>query len=131
MKALARKLRGKSTDAELLLWRHLRNRHMAGYKFRRQVAIGSYIVDFVCFDAGLIIEADGGQHLEQRHRDSERTAFLESRGYKVMRFWNNEILCDIEAVLEQIHTCLIQIPSPRPSPGGRGGGAGPTGSGGE
>jgi len=121
MKALARKLRGTSTDAEMLLWRHLRNRHMAGYKFRRQDVIGPYIVDFVCLDAGLIIEADGGQHLEQRHRDRERTAFLESRGYKVIRFWNNEILCDIESVLEQIHACLIDIPSPRPSPGGRGG----------
>jgi very-short-patch-repair endonuclease len=116
MKALARKLRRDSTDAERLLWMHLRARRMAGRKFRRQVVIGPYIVDFVCFDAGLIIEADGGQHLEQQPEDDARTAFLESSGYKVLRFWNNEILCDTESVLEQIYGYLIDIPSPHPSP---------------
>jgi very-short-patch-repair endonuclease len=93
---------------------------MAGYKFRRQVVIEPYIVDFVCLEARLVVEADGGQHLEQVDDDLKRSAFLESLGYKVMRFWNHEILTDIHSVLEQIHNYLIEAPSPHPSPGGRG-----------
>jgi very-short-patch-repair endonuclease len=120
MKALARMLRKESTDAERLLWKYLRAHRMAGYKFRRQVVIEPYIVDFVCFEAMLVIEADGGQHLEQANEDRRRTAYLESMGYRVLRFWNNEILCDIESVLGKIHAFLIDIPSPQPSPGGRG-----------
>ena len=69
----------------------------------------------------LIVEADGGQHLEQEEADTKRSLFLESLGYKVLRFWNHEILNDIHSVLEQIHCCLIEAPSPQPSPGGRGG----------
>ena len=94
---------------------------MAGYKFRRQVVIEPYIVDFVCLEARLIVEADGGQHLEQMEDDLKRSVFLQSLGYKVMRFWNHEILGDIDAVLERIHGNLIEAPSPQPSPGGRGG----------
>jgi very-short-patch-repair endonuclease len=94
---------------------------MAGYKFRRQVVIEPYIVDFACLEAGLIIEVDGGQHLQRVEDDLKRSIFLESLGYKVMRFWNHEILCDIHAVLEQVHNYLIEAPSPQPSPGGRGG----------
>lgn len=93
---------------------------MAGYKFRRQVVIEPYIVDFVCLEARLIVEADGGQHLEQMEADLERSAFLESLGYKVIRFWNHEILTDIQTVLEHIYECLIETPSPQPSPSGRG-----------
>jgi very-short-patch-repair endonuclease len=121
MKALARKLRRQATDAERVLWNHLRAHRMAGYKFRRQVVIEPYIVDFVCLEARLIVEADGGHHLEQSEEDLKRSVFLESLGYKVMRFWNNEILGDIDAVLESIHRYLIEAPSPRPTPGGRGG----------
>jgi len=121
MKSLARKLRHQSTDAERVLWRYLRAHRMAGYKFRRQVVIDPYIVDFVCLEARLIVEADGGQHLEQAEADLKRSVFLESLGYKVLRFWNHEILGDIHAVLERIHGHLIEAPSPRPSPGGRGG----------
>ena len=121
MKSLARKLRQQATDAEGMLWKHLRARRMAGHKFRRQVVIEPYIVDFVCLEARLIVEADGGQHLEQVEDDLKRSVFLESLGYKVIRFWNHEILGDIHTVLERIHDCLIDVPSPQPSPGGRGG----------
>ena len=121
MKFLARKLRQQSTDAERMLWKHLRAHRMAGYKFRRQVVIEPYIVDFICLDARLIVEADGGQHLEQAEDDLKRSAFLQSRGYKVIRFWNDEILTDTHIVLERIYNYLITAPSPQPSPGGRGG----------
>ena len=120
MKSLARKLRQQSTDAERILWRYLRAHRMAGYKFRRQVIIEPYIVDFVCLKAQLIVEVDGGQHLEQVENDVKRSVFLESLGYRVVRFWNHEILNDVNSVLERIHNCLIETPSPQPSPGGRG-----------
>ena len=120
MKSLARKLRQQATDAERMLWTHLRAHRMAGYKFRRQVVIEPYIVDFVCLEARLVVEADGGQHLEQVEDDLKRSIFLESLGYKVIRFWNHEILGDIHIVLERIHGSLIEAPSPQPSPGGRG-----------
>lgn len=112
MKSLARKLRHQSTDAERMLWKYLRAHRMAGYKFKRQVVIEPYIVDFMCLEARLIVEADGGQHLEQVEDDLKRSRFLESLGYKVVRFWNHEILCDIHSVLERIHSCLIESPSP-------------------
>ena len=121
MKTLARKLRKEATDAELMLWKYLRAHRMAGYKFRRQVVIEPYIVDFVCLDARLIVEVDGGQHLEQVEDDLKRSVFLESLGYKVIRYWNDEILGDIQNVLEHIHRHLMEAPSPQPSPGGRGG----------
>ena len=117
MKFLARKLRQQSTDAERMLWKHLRAHRMAGYKFRRQVVIEPYIVDFICLDARLIVEADGGQHLEQAEDDLKRSAFLQSRGYKVIRFWNDEILTDTHIVLERIYNNLITAPSPGGSTG--------------
>ncbi len=89
---------------------------MSGYKFRRQVVIEPYIVDFVCFEARLIIEADGGQHADQIEYDEQRTTRLEAAGYSVMRFWNHEILTETQQVLEQIHKALINFPSPQPSP---------------
>ena len=121
MDALARTLRQQSTDAERMLWKHLRAHRMAGYKFRRQVVIEPYIVDFVCLEARLIVEADGGQHLEQVEDDLKRSVFLESLGYNPIRFWNHEIPGDIQTVLEQVHGYLIEAPSPQPTPGGRGG----------
>jgi len=120
MKSLARACRGKATDAEQLLWKYLRGRRLAGYKFRRQAVIEPFIVDFVCLEAKLIIEADGGQHLEQIEQDTKRTTELQAKGYTIMRFWNHEILKDINTVLEQIQHHLIETPSPQPSPGGRG-----------
>ncbi len=102
MKERARDLRQIQTDAERLLWRHLRTRQMAGCKFRRQEAIGHYIVDFVCFDQKLVIEIDGGQHAVNVEYDSSRTAELQQRGYRVLRYWNHEVLGNLAAVLNDI-----------------------------
>lgn len=92
----AKALRKNSTDIEKILWQKLRNRQLNGYKFKRQVPIGSYIVDFVCTAAKLIIEVDGGQHSEQIDYDAKRTKFLESKNFTVVRFWNNEVLTNID-----------------------------------
>ena len=99
MKTRARTLRKHSTDAERLLWRHLRDRQLKGHKFRRQHVLGHYIVDFVCPAAMLIVEVDGGQHAEQADYDALRTRDLESLGYRVLRFWNHDLLADADAVL--------------------------------
>jgi very-short-patch-repair endonuclease len=116
----ARALRKNSTDAERLLWKHLKAKQMLGLKFRRQEEIGRYITDFVCYEAGLVVEADGGQHLEQLSWDAERTCWLSGQGFKVLRFWNHDVLGNIEEVLEVIRlACLERMttsPSPRSSP---------------
>ena len=95
------------TDAEQTLWRHIRGRQLESYKFRRQAPIGSYIVDFVCFEKRLVLEVDGGQHAENEPYDDKRSKWLESQGFKVLRFWNNEVLQDIEAVKEVILQRLV------------------------
>ncbi len=100
--AKAKELRKNSTDAERVLWQQLRAHRFAGYKFRRQQPLGHYIVDFVCFEKHLIIELDGGQHAEQAVYDAERSAWLQSQGFRVLRFWNHEVLTDVEAVEEVI-----------------------------
>ncbi len=110
----ARTLRVGQTDAEHLLWCHLRNRRLEGWKFRRQHEIGPYIADFVCPDAGLIVELDGGQHGEQMIYDEHRTLELQAMGYRVLRFWNNDVLKNVEGVLEVI---LEALASPAPHPG--------------
>jgi adenine-specific DNA-methyltransferase len=112
----ARQMRRQTSDAEALLWCYLRNRQLLGYKFRRPVVLEPYIVDFACLEAKLIIEADGGQHAEQASYDARRTTRLEEMGYKVLRFWNHEILGDTDAVLERIASELRERPSPQPSP---------------
>src|SRR5688500_840366 len=115
----ARALRSGQTDAERLLWRHLRDRRLLGRKFRRQHEIGPYIVDFACADPGLIIELDGGQHLEQVERDARRTAWLRREEYRVLRFWNDDVLKSTDLVLEQIVVALeLTSPHPDPLPGG-------------
>ncbi len=98
----ARNLRRNLTDAERALWRHLRQRQVAGLKFRRQHPIGRYILDFVCLEARVVIELDGGQHADRHGADQERTAWLEARGYRVLRFWNTEVLENPEGVMEVI-----------------------------
>jgi very-short-patch-repair endonuclease len=98
----ARQLRNYSTDAEQWLWEHLRNRRMNGYKFRRQVPIGNYIVDFLCKEKRLIIELDGSQHNLHKEYDQQRTVYLASQGYRVERYWNNQVFQEGEAVLEDI-----------------------------
>jgi len=94
----ARELRKNLTEAERTLCRHLRLRQFGGYKFRRQQPIGNYIVDLVCLEKRLIIELDGGQHSEQIADDSERTSWIEEQGFSILRFWNNQVLKEIEAV---------------------------------
>ena len=96
--AKARDLRNNLTKSEQALWKHLRMRQLAGYKFRRQQPIGPYIVDFVSFERRLIIEVDGGQHSQQVDYDAERTAWLEAQRYRVLRFWNSLVLEETEAV---------------------------------
>ncbi len=105
--ASARGLRRNPTEAERALWRHLRLRQMDGKKFRRQQPIGRYIVDFVCLDKKVIIELDGGQHAERVSSDAERTALLQAQGFRVLRFWNHEVLGNIEGVTEAIRSALL------------------------
>src|SRR5262249_49556234 len=102
----ARKLRNNPTDAELALWRQLRLRQFGGYKFRRQQSLGPYIVDFVCLEKRLVVEVDGGQHNEHAVYDAKRSAWLEAQGFHVLRFWNHEVLQQIEAVKETIARAL-------------------------
>ena len=98
-------LRRKLTPAERKLWSRIRNDQL-GVNFRRQHAIEKYIPDFVCIEKKLIIELDGSQHLEQQEYDAERTEFLKSKGYKVLRFWNNDVMNDIDSVLNVIWDTL-------------------------
>jgi very-short-patch-repair endonuclease len=120
----ARSLRVAQTDAEQALWFRLRNRRLQGWKFRRQHEVGLYIADFVCPDAALIVELDGGQHGDQQIYDERRTSELQAMGYRVLRFWNNDLLTNIDGVLEVILEALASpSPSPQPSPR-RGEGAG-------
>jgi very-short-patch-repair endonuclease len=107
----AKKLRKNSTEAEKLVWRYLRGRRFLGMKFRRQQPIGNYVVDFVCFEKNIIIEVDGGQHAEERNRDRSRDLRLTNEGFRVLRFWNNEVIENIEGVLELIKKS-IWPPSP-------------------
>lgn len=102
----AKELRKNLTPAEEKLWVHLRGHRMGDIHFRRQHAIGNYIVDFCAPSQKLVIELDGSQHLEQEEYDKERTAFLNSKGYKVLRFWNNEVMNNIERVLTVIWDAL-------------------------
>ena len=120
----AKALRGNQTDAEQRLWYHLRAHRFMGLKFKRQKPIGRYIVDFVCMEHRLIIELDGGQHAEQATYDRQRDAWLHGEGYRVLRFWNNDVLQELEGVLERIRGALFLVPSPQPSPRTRGEGAG-------
>lgn len=107
----SRALRGSQTEAEAKLWSRLRAGRLVGSKFRRQVPIGNYIADFVCPDAKLIVEVDGSQHIEQSDYDERRRAFLENQGYRVLRFWNNEVLAATDSVLESIR---LAVSSPLP-----------------
>ena len=108
IKQKARQLREHSTDAEKLLWHHLRNRRLNGWKFRRQFPVGKYIVDFVCQELKLIIEIDGGQHADQITYDLERTRILNSKRYQVVRYWNNEVLGNTTSVLESLTLTLAR-----------------------
>ena len=108
----ARRMRHSPTDAEMRLWRNLRAGRLAGYKFRRQQLIGRYIVDFVCFEERLVIEVDGGQHLDAQLSDALRTNWLESEDFRVLRFWNDDVLLRTHLVLEAILNALTTNRSP-------------------
>ncbi len=112
---VAKTLRKRTTNTEQLLWRHLRAKRFAGLKFRRQQSIGTYIVDFVCFEKKVIVELDGGQHSlpAEMQDDSRRDQWFEAQGYKVLRFWDNEVLTNIRGVLDVIWMhCLNHPPLP-------------------
>jgi very-short-patch-repair endonuclease len=123
----AQELRNGATDAERILWRHLSRRQLGGLKFSRQMPVGPFICDFLCRERGLVIELDGGQHTERAAADERRTAFLQSHGLTVIRFWNNDVLTNINGVLEHILEALGRLPAkfqrahPQPPPAsGRG-----------
>lgn len=101
----ARDLRKELTDTERLLWSQLRRRQV-GCKFRRQQVLGPYIVDFVCIEKKLVVELDGGQHFDQKEYDARRTKWLESRGFRVLRFWDHQVFQELEAVLRVIEEAL-------------------------
>ncbi|MGB9720123.1 MAG: endonuclease domain-containing protein [bacterium] len=115
-KILIKRLRRNMTDAEKKLWYRLKDKQL-GVKFRRQQLIGDYIVDFVCFEKKIVIEIDGGEHFENRH-DEIRDGWFNQQGYKVIRFWNNEVLRNITGVLEIIKKGLSPAPLSPPVKGG-------------
>ena len=117
----ARRLRLEMTRAEQKLWRFLRNGGLLGHKFRRQMPVPPYIVDFCCVERRLVVELDGGQHIDRAEYDQKRSAFLKSKGLKVLRFWNNDVLSQTAAVLEQIRIEIEgQSLTPAPLPEGEG-----------
>ncbi len=114
--ATARLLRRNSTDVEKRLWYRVRDKQIEGFRFRRQRPIGKYIVDFVCLEVKLIVELDGGQHADAAGADAMRTQFLESLGFCVLRFWNNEVIENLGGVLERILEVLNQLAASNPTP---------------
>ena len=115
----ARALRASSTDAEQLIWRHLRNRQLLDMKFRRQHPVGAFIADFACLEAGLIVEIDGSQHSEPQAaiKDEHRTLVLQQAGFDVLRFDNRQVLLEVDDVLASIHQWLSsRRPHPNPLP---------------
>ncbi len=98
----ARSLRRTMTEAERVIWTKLRGRRFAQFKFRRQVPLGPFIVDFLCFERTLVIELDGGQHVRRKHYDEERSRWLQEQGYRVVRIWNHHVWTESEAVEELI-----------------------------
>ena len=121
----ARSLRREMTEAERVLWRRLRRQQLLDARFRRQVPIGPYIADFACLKARLVIEIDGGQHVEAAAYDARRDAFLKREGFTVLRFWNNDVLARVASVMEAIFVALdgVRLQHPpsalrAPSPSG-------------
>ena len=119
--ARARTLRQNMTEAEIRVWRMLRAHRINRHKFRRQVPVGRYIADFVCHEARLIVEIDGGQHDSSSAGEIERSGFLQNQGYRILRFWNNEVLANPDGVYETVVDALAASPPPCPPPSrGRG-----------
>ena len=114
-RTFARALRVNATPSERILWRQLSARKVLGVRFNRQVPIGPFICDFVARSLNLIIEVDGGQHGWRTDEDAARTRYLEDRGYRVIRFWNSDVLERLEGVVAEIETVIATLPSPDPS----------------
>jgi len=114
----AKQLRSTMTEVEKKIWYQLRAKRFAGYKFRRQVPMGKYIPDFICYQPKLIVELDGGQHALQQDYDKVRDAFFVSEGFRVLRFWNNEVMENMDGVLTVILNALKKPPLPDPLPQG-------------
>ena len=108
----ARSMRHQPVAPEKKFWSRVRDRHLGGHKFKRQVLIGSYIADFVCIERKLIVELDGGQHAERRVYDEKRDAFLRAQGFRVMRVWNIDLLENIDGVMDMVLSELDRSPSP-------------------
>ena len=106
MNDYARELRNSATDAERRLWQRLRRRQLNGFKFRRQRPVGPYVCDFVCLEASVVVELDGSQHVAQAPYDANRDAFLRSRGFRVLRFWNGDVFSHPDSVVETIFEAL-------------------------
>jgi very-short-patch-repair endonuclease len=116
MEHRARDLRKHMTDAERLLWQYLRDRQLGGHKFRRQHPIGPFIVDFVCLEKKIVIEIDGSQHINNKRADNKRSDYLYNKGFRVLRFWNNQVLQEKQAVLSMILSSLSADDPPHPNP---------------
>jgi very-short-patch-repair endonuclease len=115
----ARHLRSRQTEAEKLVWKYLRARQLEGFKFRRQQPIDKFIVDFICLELRIIIEIDGGQHSIDKEIDAGRDNYLRNAGFKILRFWNHEVLENISGVIETIRNqCLVHPPLTPPVKGG-------------
>lgn len=108
----AKRMRKAPTEAEARLWRELRAHRFLGFKFKRQQPIGRYIVDFACLSRKLLIEIDGSQHLDAVAHDEARSAWLQSQGFRVVRFWNHDVLARTIEVMDAIHAALESRPSP-------------------
>ncbi len=105
----ARSLRANATEAEQKLWSKLRKGQLYRFQFRRQYSIGPFFVDFICLDANLIVELDGAQHADQKEKDQSRSDFLRTNGYEMLRFWNSEVIGDVDSVVERIAEVLRPI----------------------
>jgi very-short-patch-repair endonuclease len=111
-KEAARELRQQATKAERILWSRLKNRRLAGFKFRRQFPMGSFFLDFCCLEKRLVVEVDGLQHFFTIQEDANRTHFIRENGFHVMRFWNVDVLNDVDAVCEKVRIYLKMFPLP-------------------
>ncbi len=106
-------MRRNDTDAEARLWHALRARRLGGWRWRRQAPFGPFILDFLCVEAGLVVELDGGQHADQLAYDARRTSYLEARGFRVLRFWNSEVLTNCDGVcIAILDACGGELLSP-------------------
>ena len=112
--ARSRELRLNPTDAEQKMWSRLQARQVAGTRFNRQFPVGPFICDFVSRAAKLVVEIDGGQHAQQEEEDAQRSEYLKARGYRVVRFWNNDVLGNVDGVVETIEQILMTCPPPAP-----------------